>query len=57
MKFTCCVCSLDAFTLQKDNFRPLSGADLGGAEGAAVPPFSSSEIYFFVKIYNNFIIL
>ena len=29
----------------------------GGAEGAAAPSFSSSEIYFFVKIYNNFIIL
>ena len=33
------------------------GGFRGGAEGAAAPPFSSSEIYFFVKIYNNFIIL
>ena len=26
-----------------------TGADLGGAEGAAAPPFSSSEIYFLSK--------
>ena len=27
----------------------ITGADLGGAEGAAAPPFSSSEIYFLSK--------
>ena len=34
-------------------------ADLGGGGGqaAAVPALSSSDIFFFVKIYNVFIIL
>ena len=27
----------------------ISGADLGGAEAAAAPPFSSSEIFFLSK--------
>ena len=36
-----------------------SGADLGEAEGAAAPPppFQFVGDLFFVKIYNNFIIL
>ena len=41
-------------TVFRGGFR---GGGGGGAEGAAAPSFSSSEIYFFVKIYNNFIIL
>ena len=34
-----------------------AGADLGGAEAAAASPFQFVRDFFFLKIYNNFIIL
>ena len=34
-----------------------SGADLGGGRGGRGPPFQFVGDLFFVKIYNNFIIL
>ena len=38
--------------------KKVSGADLGVcAEAAAAPPFQFVRDFFFVKIYNNFIIL
>ena len=53
-----CICFVSSNLLNLSFIDIVHACRLGKwAEKVACPPFSSSESYFFVKIYKNFIIL